>query len=256
MFFVISKFLSFILNPLIWIITLLLFVLFIKNSKKKKRLLIITIVVTLFFSNQFIIAEFNRMWEVQPTHLNDMAAYYDVGVVLGGGMITYDGRYQRHIFRVNTDRIMQAVYLYKQKRIGKILISGGSGTVFNKSMREALFVGDYLVNVLGIPEQDVLVESESDNTHQNAIESSKILKANYESPKILLITSAIHMRRSQMCFKKQGWDVTIYSTDLTSGPRRYQFDHLLMPSMHSLIQWNKLLHEWIGVIMYKIVGYA
>lgn len=256
MFFIVSKILAFLLNPLIWILVLLGFTLFIKNAKKKKKLLIITIIVLYFFSNHFIISEFYRVWEVQPAQLYQLEDHYDVGVVLSGGMITYDDRYERYTFRANTDRFLQAVYLYKEKKIGKILISGGSGSLIFRDQLEAVSLKDFLVNTLEIPEADILVDSVSDNTHQNAVESTKIINEIFDNPKVLLITSAFHMRRANMCFKKQGIEVALYSTDLTAGPRRYEFEHLFIPAMQSVLQWNKLLHEWIGIIIYKIMGYV
>ncbi len=256
MFFVVSKVLDFLINPIIWILALLVWALIAKNAKKKKKLLIITLIVVYFFSNDFIISEFYRVWEVPPVKLSAMENHYDVGVVLSGGMVTYDTNNDRYTFRTNTDRILQAVYLYKAQRIGKILISGGSGSLFYRDMLEAVNLKKFLVNTLEIPQEDVLVDSVSDNTHQNAVESAKILKANFTNPKVLLITSAFHMRRSLMCFKKEGIPVTIYATDLNTGPRRFEFEHLFMPSMQSILQWNKLLHELIGVVTYKMMGYA
>ena len=256
MFFIISKVLDFLLNPIIWVLVLLGFALFVKNAKRKKKFLIITIVVLYFFSNQFIIAEFYRLWEVQPVNIKNLDQSYDVGVVLGGGMITYDALSGRYTFRTNTDRFLQSVYLYKEKRIKKILIAGGSGSLIYRNMLEAVLLKDFLVKTLEIPQEDILVDSVSDNTHQNAVESAKILKANFQNPKVLLITSAFHMRRAEMCFKKQGIKATAYATDLNTGDRRYGFNILFMPSMQSILYWNKLLHEWIGVVMYKIMGYA
>lgn len=255
MFFVISKVLNFVLNPIIWILILMLLALFIKNTRLKKRLLIIAIAVTWFFSNPFIIMEFYRAWEIQPVALEKLKPHYDCGVVLGGGMITYDSRYDRHTFRVNTDRIMQAIYLYKEGVIGKILISGGSGSLIYRNMREASTLKEFMVQTMEIPAEDILVDTISDNTHQNAVESAAIIKSTFNNPDILLITSAIHMRRSNLCFKKQGILADVYATDLTAGSRRYQFNHLFVPSHQSLQQWNKLLHEWVGIIMYKIMGY-
>ena len=256
MFFIISKILAFLLNPLIWLLALMIWALLAKNAKKKKKILLITIIVVYFFSNSFIVSEFYRLWEVQPVPLTALENHYDVGVVLGGGMISYDSRYDRYSFKANTDRIIQAIYLYQEKRIGKILISGGSGSLIYRNMLEAVYLKKFLVGTLQIPQEDILVDSVSDNTHQNAVESAKIIKANFKDPKVLLITSAFHMRRARMCFKKEGIQATVYTTDLTTGNRRFQFDHLFMPSLQSLQQWNKLLHELLGILTYKLMGYA
>jgi len=255
MFFIFSKVLAFLLNPLIWILGLIVTALIVKNTKKKKKILIITVLLTYLLSNSFIISEFYRVWEIQPVHILELDEYYDVGVVLGGGMATYDKRFDRFALRVNTDRMMQAVYLYKEKRLGKILISGGYGTLFLRHKSEAVIVRDFLINVLEIPSNDILVDSVSDNTYQNAVESTKLINNNFKNPNVLLITSAFHMRRANLCFKKQGIKPDLYPTDLIAGPRRFQFDHLFIPQLHNLIKWHLLTHEFIGIISYKLMGY-
>jgi len=239
-----------------WFIVLIVWAILIKNAKKKKKILLISVFVIYFFSNSFIISEFYRLWEVQPVYLNNLDEHYDVGVVLGGGMITFDSLHDRYTFRTNTDRILQAVYLYDIKRIKKILISGGSGNLIFRDMLESVCLKNFLVSTLHIPDEDILVDSVSDNTYQNARESAKILKDNFKNPKVLLITSAFHMRRAKMCFNKQGIPTTVYATDITTGPHRFQFDFMFLPSMQSLLLWNKLFHELIGIAIYKIMGYA
>jgi len=59
-----------------------------------------------------------------------------------------------------------------------------------------------------------------------------------------------------MCFKKEGIQVTPYSTDRYSGPIKFELDYLLFPSASTLFNWEKLIHEWVGVISYKLVGYC
>ena len=65
------------------------------------------------------------------------------------------------------------------------------------------------------------------------------------------------MRRSLACFKKVGIDVAPYSVDREASPvRRFSFDHLLIPDAEKLTKWEDLFHEWMGMIIYKIKGYA
>ena len=121
MFFVISKIFSFLLTPIIWIIILLGLSLGLKNPKKSRKALIITVIVFLFFSNSFIVDEFIRLWELPITGTKYLTENYNVGIVLGGGMVTFDKKNDRIIFRENVDRILQAVELYKTDKIGFIL---------------------------------------------------------------------------------------------------------------------------------------
>lgn len=65
------------------------------------------------------------------------------------------------------------------------------------------------------------------------------------------------MPRSLAVFKKAGYkNLTPFITNKLSGPRRFTFDHLLIPNSEALFSLNYLIHEWVGFIVYKLKGYA
>ena len=70
-------------------------------------------------------------------------------------------------------------------------------------MKEGKYAEQFLLN-LGIPAADILIESESNNTRENAVFTQKLLTQKMPAAKCLLITSAFHMRRSIGCFNKVG----------------------------------------------------
>ncbi|MBI4929230.1 MAG: YdcF family protein [Bacteroidetes bacterium] len=255
MFFFISKILSFLITPVIWVFVLLLFSLLSKNPKRKKRSLIWALCLFYFFSNSFILEEVNRVWEVPATHYKDLKTY-DAGIVLGG-MLEYDIDFDRLQFFRGADRLFQAVELYKTGVIKKIFFVGGSGSIEFAHIKEGMFVRRYLLTI-GIPDKDIWIENESRNTHENAINAKGFLEEHqYQSGKFLLITSASHMRRAFGCFNKVRINVSPYSVDRNASPvRRYSFDHLFIPDVETLLKWDALIHEWIGMIVYKMKGYA
>src|SRR5688572_10187478 len=108
MFFVISKILDFLLEPLLWIIALLIFSLLSKNLKRKRKSLIAAIVLLLVFSNSFLLDEAMRAWEMPATKISDTPETYDAGIVLSG-MVMYDNSLARIQFHRRNDRLMQAV---------------------------------------------------------------------------------------------------------------------------------------------------
>jgi len=210
----------------------------------------------LFFSNSFIVDEFIRLWEIpitKDTGLQNKS--FDAGIVLGGGMITKDVENNRMIFRNNVDRILQAVYLYDKKIIKKIIISSGSGSLVYRNMLEASLLKQYLVNSIKIPSDDIIIDSLSDNTHENAIHTSKIINTYFKNGNFLLITSAIHMRRALGCFKKQDINVMPYSTDKITGKRRWDILYLISPNIQAIVKWQNLIHEVIGYYIYRLMGY-
>jgi len=192
-------------------------------------------------------------YETPAVQENELKGKYDAGIVLGG-MIAYDPTLIRPQFDRAIDRLMQAITLYKDGKIRKIFISGCSGSILEKNVLEAVLLKDYLIK-LGIPDSSIIVEKYSKNTRENALFSKPILDSLNKNGRYLLITSGFHMPRAMGCFKKAGINVTAYSTDRYSGPRKFVFDDMFIPNIGTLGGWNILLHEWIGFITYKILGY-
>lgn len=252
MFFFLSKIFQFVFSPLTWILVLFTISFIIKKENKTaKHLRIIAFSLLLFFTNPFIFYECMRAWEPEAKQKSEIKEYYDYGIVLTG-MITYDEKYNRINFNSSTDRLMQAIELYKENRIGKIFITGGSGEIFNPSMKESKILKDYLI-LTGIPAEDIEIETISKNTYENAVESAKILKPLSNSKTYLVITSAFHMRRTQGCLKKQGFVFDTYVTDRYAGKRIYAPD-LFVPKSEILQNWALLIHEIGGYIVYDITG--
>jgi uncharacterized SAM-binding protein YcdF (DUF218 family) len=252
-FFIISKLLNFIIEPVVWVAALLLIALITKNQVRRKRFLIAGFVALYLFSNCFILDEFMRKWETPAVYDTDIKVKYDAGIVLGG-MIAYDHLLVRPQFDRAGDRLYQAVALWRSGKIKKILLNGGSGSILEDQVKEADILKAYLIKV-GVPDSVILTESFSKNTHENALFAKRVLDSVAPHGRFLLITSAFHMPRALKCYQKCGITVDPYSVDRFSGPRKFVFDHLFIPDAGAMSGWNTLLHEWIGYIIYKISGY-
>lgn len=251
MFFYLSKIFQFLFSPTIWIIVLFGISICIKEKPTSKNLRIIAFVMLLFFSNPFIFHEVMRAWEPEAKQKTEIKTHYSYGIVLSG-MMSYDEKYHRINFKSSSDRLLQAMELYHEGVIDKIYISGGSGEVFNQKDKESAILKDYLMK-LGIPDSDIVIETESKNTFENAVEARKMLKPETKKDTYLLITSAFHMRRAEACFKKQGFELDSYVTDRYSGKRMFTPD-LLVPKPEILNNWTLLVHEVGGYIIYDISG--
>lgn len=242
------------MSPFLWILVLLIFALISRKIRRQKRLVFISLILLYFFSNSFIVMETIRLWEVPVTKTGDVENHYDVGIVLGGGMISYDEEKDRRTYRNNIDRLLQATELYKSGHINKLMLSGGSGNIVFRDMLESSMLKEFLLNI-GIPEHDIIIDSLSENTHENAVFSAAILRKEFPNGKFLLFTSAIHMRRAMACFANEGVQTHPYGTNAYAGPRRYHFTHLFMPSLINFVLWDKLIHESLGYVTYWTMGY-
>ncbi len=254
MFFILSKTLNYLVMPLTIICTCLLLSVFLRQEIWKRRFFLLGVGLLLFFSNEFIANECMLGWEVKTRAYADMHQY-KLGIVLTGAVIPSLTPDDRVYFQKGADRVVHTVQLYKLGFLEKILVSGGSGRLIDIQEREADKFKEAMV-LMGVPDSVIILENETRNTHESAVEVKNMLDSlGYEARQCLLITSAFHMRRSQACYRKVGLMVDNFTTDFYAHPRTYSFDSFLFPKMEALIIWHKLVREWVGYIAYRLAGY-
>jgi uncharacterized SAM-binding protein YcdF (DUF218 family) len=153
-----------------------------------------------------------------------------------------------------TDRLTEGLILYRTGRIKTIIISGGSGRLIDDT-RESVLAKAFLINNCGVPDSVVYIDTVSRNTYENAVESKKLMHAEGLKSAII-ITSAWHMRRAEGCFKKLGMDVDIHPTDGLYNIQKFYLTDLIVPDTRNIVKWENLMHEIVGVIVYKLYGYS
>jgi len=252
LFFILSKLFNFIFSPYTWIFVLLILAIFTKKPKRQKKLLIITFIVFYLFSNSFVLDEVMRLWEKPPVKIDAKKNHYTYVIVLGGVMSYYDTKNHQIGFNRSVDRLMQGIKILNQNIADTLIFTGGDGSLLKTIGPEGEYVKKYLSDI-GIDTLRIKIESQSQNTYENAKNTSLLLHQHQN--KILLITSAFHMRRAIACFKKQGFNVDYYPADRIAGKRKFIIDHLLIPNIETIDRWNTLIHEWVGYVIYWIVGY-
>ena len=247
MFFIASKLLAFLSQPIIWIFILIIVSLI--SRTKRRTLLIYTISIFWVFSNGFLADKAARAWETPPKSISSLTNNYKYGIVLGG-YSSYNKEIQHINFNHSGDRRISAIELYKLGKIEKIIISGGNGELINNGMKESEWSKSFLIN-MGIEIKDILLENSSRNTMENA-QNTAALIGNDTTKKSLLITSAEHMKRAKFCFNKNNFNFDCYPTDLTNSKITLSANYLLIPNVDALRKWESLMHEWIGYIVYRI----
>ena len=252
MFFIISKIFGYFISPIIWISILVGIALFAKKTRLRRKSLTAAFIILIVFSNSFLITKIVGLWIVNPVKISNN---YDVGIVLGGRTVTYDQEYNRLSYHGTIDRLLQAVDLYEKGKIKKILITGGSASLIYKKFKEANLM-DSLLRIIKIPDSVVLIDTLAQNTHQNAVYSKKILEKYPHLTKYLLITSSMHMRRAIRCYEKVGLHVTPYPANLINPHRRLNIDYLFIPHAANFLIWDGTLHEILGYLVYKIMGFV
>ena len=143
-------------------------------------------------------------------------------------------------------RIAEAAVLYHACReVGvscKVLVSGG-----DPQRRQTTLAVSYAVVLrgLGVPADDLILEPRSNNTWQNA-QFSRPLLAQLDAPRVWLVSSAWHLRRSVLYFDHFGIAATPVRADyLLAEPS-------LLPSAQNFVLTDVALHEYLGVLRYHV----
>jgi uncharacterized SAM-binding protein YcdF (DUF218 family) len=254
MFFVLSKVLQYLVMPLTVVCALFLLSVVLKNQRWKKITFWSGFSLLFFFSNSFVANEIMRGWEIKTPAYATMRPH-KMGIVLTGATIPFLQPDDRIYFQRGADRVTHTVQLYKLGLLEKILISGGSGRLTEAEEPEADKFQRAMI-MMGVDSADIMLENETRNTHESAVEVSKLLDSlNFRSEDCLLITSAFHMRRSLACYEKVGLALEPFSTDFYAHPGHYHIDAFIIPKVEALAIWQKLIKEWVGFVAYKIAGY-
>jgi uncharacterized SAM-binding protein YcdF (DUF218 family) len=240
--------------PLTWILAMLFYAIFTKIEKRRKKALTIATALVIFFTNPFFVNEAWLLWESPPTLFSKLQNY-DAAIILTG-ITNRDKSPQDRVYtNKGADRILQPIRLYKEGYVQKIIISGGSGSLSKKETSESSDLKKILL-CSGIPDSVIIIEEKSRNTHENALFTKEILKKHPEYKKLLLVTSAFHIRRASGCFEKEGIKADVFSTDFYTTDRSFSLNDLIVPQEYSLYMWQKLFHEVLGYMVYNIVGYC
>ncbi|MBA4852621.1 YdcF family protein [Emticicia sp. BO119] len=254
MFHIVSKILTFFLMPAGIIFILLIYAISTKNRTKSKKIIIVTLFFFYLFTNPFLVNEILLLWEIPPTAISTVKPH-DIGIILTGNTINTTRQPAENIYLTGTsDRIGQTLQLYKLGKIKKILISGGDVPILRKTTtREIDQIARYLI-LNGVTRKDIYLEDRSTNTHENAVNTSKILKKQFPDQSYILITSGFHLRRAIGCFKKVGVKLTPYGANYVSSERQWVLTYFL-PSGHAIGYLQLTLREIIGYITYWVFGW-
>ena len=119
------------------------------------------------------------------------------------------------------------------------------------------------MEMIGIPNDALWLQTASQNTHDDAVYSLEILKQKGVK-RILLVTSAMHMPRAMALFRNHGVGVIPAPTDYTVTQAGW--DDLktlnvqsilinLIPNTSSISLTSNALKEYIGILVYHLEGW-
>lgn len=176
---------------------------------------------------------------------------YDGVVLLGGIVDVLVSKPDRpRAYGENSERLLATYDLLRTGLAKEVLVSSGDEGPF---AREAHVLPQQLID-WGIAPERAVIDDQSRNTRENAIESARVARERgWKS--ILVVTSAYHMERALGCFKAVGLEVDALPVD----PRGYdpaRFSGSWLPRVGNLAQSTHALHEMAGRVIYRVRGYA
>lgn len=171
---------------------------------------------------------------------------------LGGGVGFHSSMFPYAQLNSSADRALHSARLWKAGK-APIVIPSGAGC--------AMSDGEFLKD-LGVPSDAIVIENEARNTEENAklIEKELVRRCQPQpststsaKPKVLLVTSAWHMRRSMLMFEKYAPEVeaipVICDVECLGGASIAYQDFL--PSFECAGANGRYFHEWLGIFWYR-----
>ncbi len=252
--FQVTKLLSLALYPLTQVLALgLIALLLVYFDRRRGALTVIVVAVGwLYLASTALFADFlmGTLEKEQRPKALSVVPQADAIVLLGGAFRGDTHWSSQGDLNAQADRLVHAVELFKAGKAPVVLVSGGA----SPDARAEAQLMEQTLGVMGIPRRAVVRESQSRDTYENA-RFSAILLEGKELQRILLVTSAFHMRRARAVFEAQGLEVIPAPTDyqrLVSKPAVPAW----LPTVQDLERTTIALREHAGFWVYRWRGWV
>ncbi len=164
----------------------------------------------------------------------------DVIVLLGGSMGIETNTSSYAEMATSADRVWQAVRLYKAEKADKIIATGDYAKDTTLPLLKDFGVGESAVS---------FVDARTTEEEAKGVE-----KLGYK--KILLVTSAWHMKRARLMFEKYapGIEVVCAPADFENMfmAEKTPLFKMFLPDPNVFMLNSVAFHEWVGIVGYGV----
>jgi uncharacterized SAM-binding protein YcdF (DUF218 family) len=174
-------------------------------------------------------------------------------IVLGG---SYDTEIRSYLSTIvlgeDTEPMTLIANLARRYPGAKIIFSGGSEELI-PGMGEAAIARQFFIS-FGIAAERITIEDQSRNTEENARFTSRLVKPTSDE-RWLLVTSAYHVPRAIGAFRRFGFNVDAFP----AGWRTHGWRDFYWPAdraTENLRRVDIATHEWVGLTIYRLLGYS
>ena len=183
----------------------------------------------------------------------------DAIVVLGGSMGSDTNVSGYAEMWTSADRVWQAARLWKAGKAPLVIATGNEARESTLGLLKDFGVDEKCVAFLDArnTEEEArgvgkILNHEIHKIHEN--EEGVTGEGKTVKPKVLLVTSAWHMKRARMMFEKyaKGVEVVCAPADFEMSMAAKR-GWLLLPDAYSLHLNSVAVHEWVGIVGYGVV---
>ena len=239
--FLLKKIISAFLLPIpigVFILMVGLVFLYLKSYKKAKISIFVGIVWFLLFSNQIVSNSLIEPLENYHPSLLSTPKDVEYVMVLGNSHRTNELlAITSQVHPVSINRLVEGIRHYHQLKNAKLIVSGYA---FDDPNSQAQ-MQKRLAIALGVDEKDIITLDTPKDTQQEAQEVKKIV----QNKKLIVVTSASHMKRAMMIFEKEGLNAiaspTQHSASRSTNPSSYF-------NATNLQKSESAFHEYIGML--------
>ena len=164
----------------------------------------------------------------------------DAIVLLGGSMGIETNMSSYAEMATSADRVWQAVRLYKAEKADKIIATGDYAKDTTLPLLKDFGMGEESVS---------FVDARTTEEEAKGLE-----KLGYK--KILLVTSAWHMKRARLMFEKYAPDIEVVCApadfENTFTVEKTPLFKMLLPDPNVFTLNSVAFHEWVGIVGYSI----
>lgn len=149
-------------------------------------------------------------------------------------------------------RIFAAAMLQRYKNI-PVIISGShqENTYTGSQQNSDSSIAKRYLTELGVPAEQISLENKSKNTFENAKFSQEIcLRYDFKNP--IVVTSAYHLKRSILSFRKIGMRVSPFPAHFLSWENRIYTWRSILPGHDNLRKSSIAIKEHLGLLFYTV----
>lgn len=229
------------------------------------RLLATGLVILYLASNNVVSEGLVRSLErqVMPP---DPVPRADGAIMLGGGI--QPRAWPRTTSEVGEagDRILHGARLVHEGLADWLVCSGSSGENAFTEQTEAEAMQEMLV-WLGVEPGQIILDIKSRTTYENAVESLPLAR-DRGARSVLLVTSAAHMPRSLAVFRSQARRLGMEDLEIIPAPCDYfeiepekwppwyfRLARCVVPTAEALYRSTLMIHEYYGLVAYRLRGW-